>query len=71
MSARADILAGKFKTSPAAMAALRAAGGSGPAAELFSSFVGYANSTWSYAAQPGGLTAKNLLDGDVKSSRLL
>jgi hypothetical protein len=64
MSARADILSGKFKGTPVAADALRKAGGTGADAELFASFVGYANATWSYAAQPGGQTAQALLDGD-------
>jgi len=64
MSARSDILAGKYKTSAAAAGALRAAGGTGATAELFASFVGYANACWSYAAQPGGQTAAALLAGD-------
>jgi hypothetical protein len=64
MSARQEILDGKFKTSPSAVAALRAAGGAGTTAELFSSFVGYACAQWSYAAQPGAQKAQELLDGD-------
>ena len=64
MSARADILNGKFKDGPAGQEALRKAGGLGAEAELFASFVGYAAATWSYAAQPGGSTAANLLAGD-------
>ncbi|HEX9564923.1 MAG TPA: hypothetical protein VF981_13160 [Gemmatimonadaceae bacterium] len=63
MSARKDILDGKFRNSPAGSEALRKAGG-GTLAEHFASFVGYANATWHYAAQPGGLTATSLLDGD-------
>lgn len=63
MSARDDILAGKFKDSPTGKAALRAAGGNGQTAELFANFVGYASATWNYSAQSGGQTAKGLLDG--------
>ena len=64
MSAREDILAGKFKDSPTAKAAFRSAGGHGQVAELFAYFVGYASATWSYSAQSGGQTAKGLLDGN-------
>jgi hypothetical protein len=64
MSARSDILSGKFRGSTAGAEAARKAGGTGALAELFGSFVGYANATWRYAAQPGGLTAQSLLDGD-------
>jgi hypothetical protein len=70
MTARQDILAGKFKASPAATTALAQAGGTagGATAELFANFVGYANATWSYAAQPGAQTAPALLDGDGAKS---
>jgi len=64
MSARADILSGKFQKSPAGAGAHARAGKMGAAADLFASFVGYANATWSYTAQPGGQTAPGLLDGD-------
>ena len=64
MSARQEILDGKFKTSPSAVAALRAAGGAGTTPELFASFVGYACAQWSYAAQSGAQKAQDLLDGD-------
>lgn len=68
MSARDDILSGKFKTSPAGAEALRKAGGTGAEAELFASYVGYANAMWSYAAQPGAQKAQDLLDGDGTKS---
>lgn len=68
MSARADILAGKFAKSPAGSAALTKAGGVGPVATLFAGFVGYANATWSYSAQSGGQTAANALSGDGPKS---
>jgi hypothetical protein len=68
MSARADILSGKFQKSPAGAGAHAKAGGKGPVADLFASFVGYANATWSYAAQPGGQTAQGLLDGEGTKS---
>jgi len=64
MSARNDIIAGKFKTTPAGAAAGQAADWGGATAELFASFVGYAYANWNYAAQPGAQTAKALLDGD-------
>ena len=63
MTARADIQAGKFKDAPAAIAALRAAG-TGPMADLFASFVGYASVNWNYAATSGTQTAHDLLTGD-------
>ncbi|MGD0632093.1 MAG: hypothetical protein ABR987_22405 [Terracidiphilus sp.] len=64
MSARQDILNGKFKGSPAGLAALRAAGGTGETADLFAGFVAYASAHWNYAAQPGPQKAQELLDGD-------
>lgn len=64
MSARQDILDGKFKDSPAGKAALRAAGGTGAAADLFAGFVGYAGANWHYSAQSGAQTAPALLAGD-------
>ncbi|VAW76496.1 hypothetical protein MNBD_GAMMA15-1622 [hydrothermal vent metagenome] len=68
MSARKDIIDGKFKNNTAAKAALRAAGGNGPLAVLFGNFVGYANVNWKYSAQSGAQTAKNLLDGTGKKN---
>jgi hypothetical protein len=68
MSAREDILSGKFQKSPAGQLAHTKAGGTGAVADLFASFVGYANATWNYAAQAGGQTAQGLLDGDGKKS---
>jgi len=64
MSARQDILNGKFKDSATAKAALRAAGGTGGTAELFASFVGYAAENWNYSAQSGAQTAAGLLAGE-------
>jgi hypothetical protein len=64
MSARQEILNGKFKESPSGLEALRAASGSGAMAELFAGFVGYAGAHWSYAAQSGAQKAPDLLDGD-------
>ena len=61
MSARQDILSGKFKDSLAGTSALRAAGGAGATAELFAGFVGYAAANWSYAAQSGAQKAPDLL----------
>ncbi len=64
MSARQDILSGKFKDTPAGLEAFRAAGGAGATADLFAGFVGYASAHWSYAAQPGAQKAPELLEGD-------
>jgi hypothetical protein len=64
MSARREILDGKFKTSASGVAAARAAGGDGQMAELFAGFVGYACAHWSYAAQSGAQKAPDLLDGE-------
>ena len=64
MSARQDILDGKYKTSPSGVAAARAAGGAGAMADLFAGFVGYASAHWSYAAQSGAQKAPDLLDGE-------
>jgi hypothetical protein len=64
MSAREEILAGRYKDSTAGDAALRAAGKTGALAELFAGFVGYANANWSYSAQSGGQKAQDLLDGE-------
>lgn len=67
MTARADILSGKFNDAPAAIAALRGAG-TGPMADLFASFVGYASVNWNYAATSGAQTAPDLLGDDgIKS----
>ena len=64
MSARADILSGKFKDAPAAQQAKRAAAsGDADLAELFANFVGYAAANWDYVAQPGKMTADQLLEG--------
>jgi hypothetical protein len=69
MSARADILSGEFKDTPAAQQAKRAASsGDVDLAELFTNFVGYAAANWDYVAQPGRMTADQLLDGDGRKS---
>lgn len=64
MSARDDIIAGKFKDSLEWKVALHAAGGTGggATATLFANFVGYASASWDYAAK--GNTAKDILTGD-------
>ena len=67
MTARADILSGKFKDSPAAIAALRSAGDD-DMAKLFASFVGYASVNWNYAATSGAQTAPDLLAGEGTKS---
>ena len=64
MSARQEILNGTFKNTATGKAAFHAAGGSGPMADLFAGFVGYAGENWNYAAQPGAQTAPALLGGD-------
>lgn len=63
MTARQDILNGKFAATASGAAAKRAAGGTGDLAELYAGFVGYASANWNYAAQPGGQTASALLSG--------
>ncbi|RYG38590.1 MAG: hypothetical protein EON93_01745 [Burkholderiales bacterium] len=63
MTARQEILGGKFSSTPGGIAAKRAAGGSGQMADLFAGFVGYASANGSYAAQPGGQAASALLAG--------
>ena len=69
MSARADILSGKFKDTPAAQQAKRAAtSGDAELAELFAKFVGYAAANWDYVAQPGQMTANQLLEGEGRKS---
>jgi hypothetical protein len=69
MSARADILSGKFKLTPAAQQAKRAAySGDAELKELFTNFVGYAAENWDYAAQPGKMTAGELLEGHGRKS---
>lgn len=62
MTARQDILSGKFANNPGGTAAKRAAG-AGELADLYAGFVGYASANWSYAAQPGSQTASALLAG--------
>jgi hypothetical protein len=64
MSARQEILNGKFKDTPTGKAALRAAGGAVATADLFAGFVGYASENWNYSAQSGAQTAPSLLSGD-------
>ena len=69
MSARADILSGKFNDTPAAHQAKRAASsGDAELAKLFANYVGYAAANWDYVAQPGQMTADQLLEGDGRKS---
>jgi hypothetical protein len=69
MSARDDILSAKYQDHPAAREAKHAAIGCDETlATLFANFVGYAAANWDYVAQPGSMTALDLLNGNGRKS---